>query len=135
MHEGRRRQQIYALDRRASYTLDNFIQATWILDNTLALTSADQYCEWQPEEEVVCPEWDQDLPLSGEREGPFDEPLHAVECLVGTGEVGLYESNTFESADAILDYVQYGAAGQGRATAGTDRDPRLWSVDSTGPTK
>ncbi len=33
-----------------------------------------------------------------------------------TGEVGLYESNTFESADAMLDYVQYGAAGQGRAS-------------------
>ena len=34
----------------------------------------------------------------------------------GTGEVGLYESNTFESADAMLDYVQYGAAEQGRAS-------------------
>jgi len=34
----------------------------------------------------------------------------------GEGEVGLYESDAFASSDAMLDYVQYGAAGQGRAS-------------------
>ena len=41
-----------------------------------------------------------------------------------TGEVGLYETDAFADADAMLDYVQYGAAGQGRASVAVAAE--LW---------
>lgn len=41
-----------------------------------------------------------------------------------TGEVGLYETDAFESTDALLDYVQYGAVGQGRASVAVEAG--LW---------
>jgi hypothetical protein len=42
----------------------------------------------------------------------------------GTGEVGLYETDAFADANAMLDYVQYGAAGQGRASVAVAAE--LW---------
>ena len=46
----------------------------------------------------------------------------------GTGEVGLYETDAFESANAMLDYIQYGAAGQGRASVAVSAG--LWEEDT-----
>jgi hypothetical protein len=46
----------------------------------------------------------------------------------GEGEMGLYMSNTFESADAMLDYLQYGAAEQGRASVAVEAG--LWDEGS-----
>lgn len=52
------------------------------------------------------------------------------------GEIGLYEGNSFGSADAIRSYVEWGSAGHGRS--GTAIEAGIWDeggfVETTGDT-
>ena len=49
---------------------------------------------------------------------------------VGDGEVGLYTSQAFGSADAMIDYVQYGSAGHERASVAAQAG--LWDTGTFG---
>lgn len=45
----------------------------------------------------------------------FESPLNLGPISASGGEIGLYSSNSFGSADAILSYVEWGNSGHGRS--------------------